>query len=99
MNEVILILTLLASLISVFLQFQNSKLRKLEEENKIHKTNLVKALKSIQGYQDFINEISNEKGKTTESLKAEIHMKYKESFVSPKFVQPGNIQELINKYE
>jgi hypothetical protein len=99
MNEVILILTLLASVISVFLQFQNSKLRKLEEENKSHKINLIKALKSIQGYQDFVNEISNEKGKTPESLKAEIHSKYKESFINTKFVEPGNIRELINKFE
>ncbi len=99
MNEIVLILTLVASLVSVYLQFQNSKLRKLEDENKSIKNNIIKALKSIQGYQDFINEVSNEKGKTSESLKAEIHFRYKESFISTKFVEPANIRELINKYE
>ena len=99
MNDIILILTLVASLVSVYLQFQNGKLRKLEDENKSIKNNIIKALKSIQGYQDFVNEISNEKGKTPESLKAEIHSKYMESFINTKFVEPGNIRELINKYE
>ena len=33
MNQFISILTLIASLTAVFLQFQNSKLKKLEDEN------------------------------------------------------------------
>ena len=99
MNQFISILSLIASLTAVFLQFQNSKLKKLEDENVKLKSNLLKSLKSIQGYQDFIIEISNEKSVNLESFKGEIHSKYKESFISTHFLQPGNIQELINKYD
>jgi hypothetical protein len=99
MNQIVLIITLIISIISLLLQFENWKLKKLDIENKSLKINLLKALKAIQGYQDFIQEVSVEQGKTAQNLKGEIHIKYKESFVSKRFVEPSNIQELINKIE
>lgn len=99
MNRLILFLTLISSIVSLYLQFQNRKLRKLEEEKMSTEKKLFKSLKSIQGYQNFIDEIASEKGKTTESLKAEIHSRYKDSFIDTKFLEPAQIQQTINKYE
>ncbi len=98
MNQIILLITLIVSLINLYLQFQNNKLRKLEDENNSLKSNVLKALNAIQGYQNFIKEISFEKGITEQSLKRKIHTNYKASFFYTRFVEPGNIQELINKY-
>lgn len=99
MNQIILLITLIISVLSLVLQFENWKVKKLEEENKSLKLNVIKALKAIQGYQDFISEISIEQGKTAQNLKGEIHTKFKESFISKRFVEPSNIQELINRYD
>jgi hypothetical protein len=94
-----LLTTSILSIYTIHIQSEKKRLKEIEEENKKIKNQFLTALHSIQGYQDYIKDISMEKEVNLETLKAEIHSSKKDYFKSTRFLQPNNINELINKYK
>ena len=94
-----LLTTSILSIYSIRIQSEKKKLKHIEEEYKDVKKEIVTALYSIQGYQEFIRDVAIEKNKTVDTLKGEIHSNKNQFFKSTRFLQPNNIQELINKYK
>jgi hypothetical protein len=68
-----LLTTSILGIYGLYIQSEKKKLKELKEENKNILEDVVVALKSIQGYQEFVKEIAIEKNKSIENLKAEIH--------------------------
>ena len=90
--------TSILGIYGLYIQSEKKKLKELKEENKNIIEDVVVALKSIQGYQEFVKEIAIEKNKSIENLKAEIHSNKRDYFQNTRFLQPRHLQELINKY-
>lgn len=94
-----LLTTSILSIYTIHIQSEKKRLKEIEEENKKIKNQILIALHSILGYQDYIKDISLEKEMNLETLKAEIHGSKKDYFKSTRYLQPNNINELINKYK
>lgn len=93
-----LLTTSILGIYGLHIQSEKKKLKELKEDNKQIIVDFIIALKSIQGYQEFIKDIADEKNKNIENLKAEIHSDKRDFFKSTRFLQPSNLQELLNKY-
>jgi hypothetical protein len=94
-----LLTTSILSIYTLRIQSEKKRLKEIEEENEKIKKQLLVALHSIQGYQEYIKDISIQREVNLETLKAEIHSSKKNYFTSTRFLQPNNISELINKYK
>jgi hypothetical protein len=93
-----LITTSILGIYGLYIQSEKKKLKELKEEKTKIVEDFVVALKSIQGYQEFVKDIAIEKNKNIENLKAEIHSNKRDFFKSTRFLQPSNLQELLNRY-
>jgi hypothetical protein len=93
-----LAITILSIITGYLIQRDQKKIRELERENKKLKSNLIKSILAIKGYQILEEEFAKGKNIDLPSYRRSIR-KDKSEFFDTDFLTPGNVDRLLNNIQ
>lgn len=93
-----LVVALVGIVTGFILQLDKKKITELERTNKKYKRRLRLAMNAIRGYQEIEKEYAARDGKSVSAYRGSIR-KDRREFFNTDFLNPGNIEEIIQDLE